>query len=80
VKPLEFQEQNEGISEIKFKELDTNSKNKNMRDIYRGINQFKKGCQLRTNLVKDENGDLLGDSQNILKIWKNYLCQLYTWC
>jgi hypothetical protein len=27
-------------------------------------------------MVKDENGDRLADYQNILKIWKNYLCQL----
>jgi hypothetical protein len=26
--------------------------------------------------VKDENGDLLADSQNALNRWKNYLCQL----
>jgi hypothetical protein len=26
--------------------------------------------------VKDENGDLLGDSHNILNRWKNYFSQL----
>jgi hypothetical protein len=26
--------------------------------------------------VKDENGDLLADSHNILNMWKNYLSQL----
>jgi hypothetical protein len=29
-----------------------------------------------TNLVKDENGDLLADSHNILNRWKNYFSQL----
>jgi hypothetical protein len=43
-----------------------NSKNKNIRDLYRGINDFKKGYQPRSNLVKDENGDLLADSHNNL--------------
>jgi len=28
------------------------------------------------NLVKDENGDLLAGSHNILNRWKNYFCQL----
>jgi hypothetical protein len=28
-----------------------------------------------TNLVKDENGDLLADSHNILNRWKNYFSQ-----
>jgi hypothetical protein len=42
-----------------------NSKNK-IRDLYRGINEFKRGYQPRSNLVKDENGDLLADSNTIL--------------
>jgi hypothetical protein len=36
--------------------------NKNMRDEYTVINDFKRGHQPRSNLVKDENGDLLADS------------------
>jgi hypothetical protein len=39
-------------------ELATNSKKKNIRDLYRGINYFKKGYEPRSNLVKDEKGDL----------------------
>jgi hypothetical protein len=42
----------------KIDELATSSKNKNIRDLYRGINEFKRGYQPRSNLVKDENGDL----------------------
>jgi hypothetical protein len=56
----------------KISELATNNKNKNIRDLYRGINEFMKGYQPRTNLVKDENGDLLADSYTILNRWKNY--------
>jgi hypothetical protein len=52
------------------------SKNKNIRDLYRGINEFKRGCQPRSNLMKDENCDLLADSHNILNRWKNYFSQL----
>jgi hypothetical protein len=40
-------------------------------DVYRGIDEFKKGYQPRTNIVEDENGDLLADSRR-----KNYPCQL----
>jgi hypothetical protein len=60
----------------KKRELAMNSKYKNIRDLYRGINTFKRGYQLRNNLVKDENGDLLADSHNILKRWKNCFSQL----
>jgi hypothetical protein len=31
----------------KIKELATNSKNKNIRDLYRGINEFKRGYQTK---------------------------------
>jgi hypothetical protein len=60
----------------KINELATNSKNKNTRDLYRGVNECKMGCRPRNNIVKDENGDLLADSQNILNRWKNYFSQL----
>jgi hypothetical protein len=39
-------------------------------------NEFDRGYQPRNNLVKDENGDLLADSNNILSKWKNYFFQL----
>jgi hypothetical protein len=50
----------------KINELAINSKNKNIRDLYSGINKFKRGYQPRNNLVKDENGHLLADSYKIL--------------
>jgi hypothetical protein len=46
-------------------ELATNSKNKNIKDPYRGINEFMSGYQPRNNLEEDENGDLLADLHNI---------------
>jgi hypothetical protein len=33
---------------------------------------MNRGYQPRNNLLKDENGDLLADSHNILNRWKNY--------
>jgi hypothetical protein len=38
----------------KINELETNNKNKNIRDLYRGINEFKKGYQPIINIIKDE--------------------------
>jgi hypothetical protein len=60
----------------KINELETNSKNLNTRDLYRGVYEFKKGYQPRTNLVKDERGDLLADPHKSLNRWKNYFCEL----
>ena len=41
----------------KIDELETYNKIKNIRDFYRSISEFKKGYQLGTKRVKDENGD-----------------------
>jgi hypothetical protein len=50
----------------KITDIELKSKNKNIRDLYWGITEFKKGYQPKTNLVKDERGDLLADPQKIL--------------
>jgi hypothetical protein len=59
----------------KINEHETNN-NENIRDLYRGINDFKKGYQPRTNVVKDEKGDLVADSHSILTRWRNHFSQL----
>jgi hypothetical protein len=61
---------------VKINELETNSKNKNIRDLYRGSNDFKEGYQPRTNVVNDEKGDLVADSHSILARWRNHFSQL----
>jgi hypothetical protein len=48
-----------------------NSKNKNIRDLYRGTKEFKRGYHPRNNLVKDKNGVLLADAYNILNSGRN---------
>jgi hypothetical protein len=72
-----------GISSIKrvntqktINELAMNSKNKNIRDLYRGINDFKRVYQTKSNLVKNANGDMLADFHNTLNRWKNYFSQV----
>ena len=60
----------------KIEEPETNSKIKNIRDLYRGIDDFKKGYQPRTNIVKDDKGDLVANSHSILARWRNYFSQL----
>jgi len=53
-----------------------NSKIKNIRDLYRGISDLKKGYQPRTNIVKDEQDDFPADSHSILARWAKYFLQL----
>jgi hypothetical protein len=60
----------------KIVELAAKSKNKNMRDVLRGIKVCKWGYLPRSNLVNTENGDLLADSNKVLNRWKIYLSKL----
>jgi hypothetical protein len=54
VKPKGIRGIKEGISKTKkINGLATNRKNKNIRDLYRRINKFKRGHQTTSNLVKD---------------------------
>jgi len=60
----------------KVEELETKSKIKNIRDLYRGINDFQKGYQPRINIVKDEKGNLVADTHSILGRRRNHFSQL----
>jgi hypothetical protein len=54
----------------KINELESNSKNKHIRDLYRGINEFKKGYQPRTNLVKMRGVEV----EVAVGKWDTYAC------
>ena len=45
--------------------------------MHRGISDFKKGYQPRTNIVHDETGDLVTDFQSILARRRNHFSQLF---
>jgi hypothetical protein len=60
----------------KINDLETDNKSKNIRDFYRGINEFKKGYQSRINNIKDENVNLLADPQSVLNRWKHFFNQV----
>ena len=47
-----FRNKKKAYLKAKIEDLETNSKIKNIRDLYRGISDFKKGYQPRTNIVK----------------------------
>ena len=61
----------------KIDELETNSMIKNIRDLRRGISDFKKCYQPRTNIAKDEMIDLVTDCHSILVRWRNHFSQLF---
>jgi len=60
----------------KIEEFENNSKIKNIMELYRGIIDFKKGYQPRTNIMKDEKGDLVAHSRSNLDRWRKHFSQL----
>jgi hypothetical protein len=60
----------------KINELETSNKNKNIRDLYRNINEFKKGYQPRINIIKDENSNMLADPRSVMNSWKSIFNQV----
>ena len=60
----------------KIEELETNSKIKNIRYLYRGIKDFKSGYQHKTNRVKYDKGDLVADTHSILARRRNIFSQI----
>ena len=72
-----FRNKKKGYLKTKIEELENKSKiKKNIRVLYQGINDFKKGYQPRTDIVNDEKGDIVADSHSILARWRNYFPQL----
>ena len=56
-----FQEQKKECLKAKIDELETNIKIEKIRDLFKGIIDFKKGYQPRTNIVENEKDDLVTD-------------------
>jgi hypothetical protein len=71
-----FRNKKKEYLKAKINELETKSKNKSIRDLYRGINDFKRGYQPRNNVVKDEKGNLVADFHSIFARWRNHFSQL----
>jgi hypothetical protein len=53
---------------------------KNIRDMYRGISDFKKGYQPRTDIVKDDRDDLCSDCHSILARWRKQFSVKLLFC
>jgi len=70
-----FKNKEKEYLEVKTDKLETNSKIKNIRDLYRDIINFKEGCHPISNIVKSEKGDLVTDFHSISAMWWNNFSQ-----
>jgi len=71
-----FRNKKKEYLKTKIDELEINSKIKNIRDLYRWINEFKKGYQPRINIIQGEKGDLVRLQQYLAR-WRNHFYQLF---
>jgi hypothetical protein len=59
-----------------LKENEKNSKNKNIREIYKGINECKKGYRPRAYVIKKHDGTIVADTPSILSRWEQFFSNL----
>jgi hypothetical protein len=62
---------------LKSKVTNLKVREKNIRDWYRGISDFKKRYQPRTNIAQNEKGDLVAVSHSVSAGWRKILSQLF---
>jgi hypothetical protein len=58
-------------------DIKNNSKKNNIGVAYIGINSIIKGFKARSNLIRDENNNLVTDINGLLNRWKNYFYKLF---
>ena len=71
-----FRNEKKAYLRAKIEELETNSKINNIRDLYMGINDMKKGYEPRTRIVKDEKCDLVADCHSVMARWRTFFSQI----
>jgi hypothetical protein len=71
-----FRNKKKAYPKAKIEEHESNSKIIYVRDLYRGVIDFKYGYQPITNIEKDEKVDLVADCHSILARRSNYFSQL----
>ena len=57
----------------KVNKLEENRKNKNIRKMYKGINEFKKDYQPRAYVIKKHDGTIVADTTSILSRSDSFL-------
>ena len=55
---------------VKVNKLKENSKNKNIWEMYNGVNEFKKCYQPHAYVIKKHDGTIVADTTSILKRWE----------
>ena len=59
-----------------MKNIESNSRENNPREIYKGINSIQKGFQSRSQLMKDENGNIIAVESELIDRWEKFFSEL----
>ena len=60
----------------KVNKLMENSKNKNVWEMYKGVNEFKEGYKPRAYVIKKDDCTILAVTTNILSKWEQFCSNL----
>ena len=60
----------------KVNKLEQKSTNKDIWEMYKRINEFKKGHQSRAYVIKNHEGTIVADTNSILSIWEQFFSYL----
>ena len=64
-----FRKKKRDYMTVKVNKLEENSKNKNIREMYKENNDFKKGYQPHAYVIKKHDGTIVADTTSILSRW-----------
>ena len=71
-----FRKKKRDYKKAKLNKLEENSKNKNIRKMYKGNNELKKGYQPRAFVIKKHDGTIVADTASILSRWEQVFSNL----
>ena len=71
-----FRKKKRDYMKAKVNKLEENSKNKNILEMYKGVNKFKQDYQPRTCAIKKHDGTIVAGTTNILSRWEQFFSNL----
>jgi hypothetical protein len=71
-----FRKKKRDYMKVKVNKLEENNKNKNIREMYEGINEFKKVYQPRAYVIKKHDGTIVADTTSILNRYEQLFSNL----
>ena len=72
-----FRKKKHDYMKAKVNKLEENSKNKNIREMCKEINEFKKDYQPHAFVIKKHDSTIVADTTSILSRWEQFFSNLF---